>query len=194
MFGINWSEMALIAIVALIFIGPKELPAVLRNIGKWVSAARNMAREFQGHVDDLVRETELDEVRRNIRENTAATLNDLANHIDPDRSLREGMDPDKLIAGEGETKDASAAAPAPADLPAPEVTEASPPSQEELTSFAQSISEEIKPGADYRAPADMPLPDTAPIEPLPPKEPTKVASETASEPAKNAGAAQPGRA
>ncbi len=192
MFGIGWSEMVLIAVVALIFIGPKELPAVLRNVGKWVTAARNMAREFQGHVDDLVKETGLDEVRRNIRENTAGTLNDLANHVDPDRSLREGMDPDKLMAGDaakkptGELVDPlvdplASAAPAIADAAVAE------PTSEEIAAVAASVSEPL--GADYHPPSDMPSPDTAAIDPLRKETATAVA-----EPAKNAGAAEPGRA
>jgi len=169
MFGITWSEMAVIAIVALILIGPKDLPVVLRTMGKWITAARGMAREFQGHVDDLVRETGLDEVRRNIRENTADTLNDLANHVDPDRSLREGMDPDKLMAGD-EKKPADDAATKPADAIEPPVDPSilPPPTSEEITAVAASIGESIAPGADYHPPADMPSPDTAPVQPLPP--------------------------
>ena len=179
MFDIGWSEMALIAIVALIFIGPKELPQVLRNVGKWVTAARNMAREFQGHVDDLVRETELDEVRRNIRENTAETLNDLANHIDPDRSLREGLDADKLTAGETKTPDA-----------APQATVASEPPAPPLE--AQDMAAIGAPSGDYHPPSDMPAPDTTPPAPLDPPQPEP--AKAAAEPAKNAGAPEPGRA
>jgi len=183
MFDIGWSEMALIAIVALIFIGPKELPQVLRNVGKWVTAARNMAREFQGHVDDLVRETELDEVRRSIRENTAETLNDLANHIDPDRSLREGLDADKLTAGDAKTPDA-----------APEGTVAGEPAAAPLE--AQDMAAIGAPSGDYHPPSDMPAPDTtplAPLEPLP-ATPASEPAKAAAEPAKNAGAPEPGRA
>ena len=47
MFDIGWTEMAVIALVVIIFIGPKELPGVLRTLGQWVSKARAMAREFQ---------------------------------------------------------------------------------------------------------------------------------------------------
>lgn len=180
MFDMSWSEIALIAIVALIFIGPKELPAVLRNIGKWVTAARNMAREFQGHVDDLVRETELDEIRRNIRENTAETLNDLANHIDPDKSLREGIDPDKLMAGDAkpaETGDSVIAGSAPGG---------------ETADVAAQL------GSDYRPPeADIPPPPPG-TEPAPvasaPAEAAPAAPATAAAEPKNAGVPEPGRA
>jgi sec-independent protein translocase protein TatB len=63
MFDLAWSEMALIAVVALIVIGPKELPEVLRNLGRWAAKARSYAREFQNHFDDLVREAEVNKMR-----------------------------------------------------------------------------------------------------------------------------------
>lgn len=214
MFGITWSEMAVIAVVALILIGPKDLPVVLRSLGKWITAARGMAREFQGHVDDLVRESGLDEVRKNIRENTADTLNDLANHVDPDRSLREGLDPDKLMAGDAadkpndkpNDKPADAVETSSAEALAPPPVESAPPSDAELAAFASSVGESVEPGSDYHPPADLPpvdlspadLPpaETAPIPPLPPlsKETAKVAADAAVESAKNPSAAEPGRA
>lgn len=98
MFDVGWSEMALIAIVALVFIGPKELPQVLRTVGKWVTTARGMAREFQGHVDDMIRDSDLEEVRKSIRDNAALHLDDLANQIDPDRQIRDSVNPDALTA------------------------------------------------------------------------------------------------
>ncbi|MBP2227623.1 sec-independent protein translocase protein TatB [Azospirillum agricola] len=64
MFDIAWSELLLIAVVALIFIGPKDLPKAIYTFGKWVRKARGVAREFQTHIDDMMRETELDELRR----------------------------------------------------------------------------------------------------------------------------------
>ena len=59
MFDIGWSEMAVILMVALIVIGPKDLPRVARTIGKWTGKARAMAREFQRSLDDMAREAEL---------------------------------------------------------------------------------------------------------------------------------------
>ena len=56
MFDIAWSELGVIAVVALIVIGPKDLPKVLRTIGQWTAKARSMAREFQSGIDDMVRE------------------------------------------------------------------------------------------------------------------------------------------
>src|SRR5215831_18734336 len=56
MFDIGWSEFVLIAVVALIAIGPKELPGVLRMVGQWMGKARKMAAEFQGQFQEAMRE------------------------------------------------------------------------------------------------------------------------------------------
>jgi Tat protein translocase TatB subunit len=93
MFDLSWGEMGLIALIALIVIGPKELPQVLRTVRTWLGAARGMAREFQGHVDDMMKDSGIDEVRKSIRENTALHLADLADQVDPDRKIREAVDP-----------------------------------------------------------------------------------------------------
>lgn len=66
MFDIAWTEMALVAAVALIVIGPKDLPRVLRTIGIWVRKMRNLAGEFQRNIDDMVREAELDDVKQQV--------------------------------------------------------------------------------------------------------------------------------
>jgi sec-independent protein translocase protein TatB len=67
MFDIAWSELALIGAVALIVIGPKDLPKVMRVMGQWTRKARLLAGEFQNNFDELLREAELDEVRRQVQ-------------------------------------------------------------------------------------------------------------------------------
>ena len=64
MLDLGWSEMLLIAVVAIVVIGPKDLPKALRSVGQWVGRARRVAREFKDNVDDMVRDSELDELRR----------------------------------------------------------------------------------------------------------------------------------
>lgn len=64
MFDIAWSELLLIGAVALIFIGPKELPGLLVNIGRWVRRARSLASEFQSSLDQAVREAEVDALKQ----------------------------------------------------------------------------------------------------------------------------------
>src|ERR1700760_2749830 len=64
MFGIEPSEYLLVAIVALVVIGPKDLPRVMRTVGQWVGRARGMARHFRSGIDTMMREAELEELEK----------------------------------------------------------------------------------------------------------------------------------
>lgn len=66
MFGIDSPELLVIAVVALVVIGPKELPNLLRSWGKWMTKMRGMASEFRGHVDEMVRQSDLDSVKKQL--------------------------------------------------------------------------------------------------------------------------------
>jgi len=66
MFDIAWGEFIIIAVVALIVIGPKELPAVLRTIGQWTVKIRRMAAEFQGQFQEALREAEMADLRKEV--------------------------------------------------------------------------------------------------------------------------------
>jgi len=66
-FGIGYTELVVIALVAIIVIGPKDLPRVLRGLGRMMTKARGMAREFQGHMDAAMKEAGLDEVKRDLQ-------------------------------------------------------------------------------------------------------------------------------
>jgi len=66
MLDIGWSEMAIVAVIALIVVGPKDLPKALRTVRAWIAKLRSMAREFQSGVDDLVREADLQDVRKEV--------------------------------------------------------------------------------------------------------------------------------
>jgi len=90
MFDFAWSEMAVIAAVALVLIGPKDMPVAIRSITGMIKKARRMAGEFQTHVDEMLREANLDEVK--------STINDIRNFdlksemertVDPDGTLRD---------------------------------------------------------------------------------------------------------
>jgi len=92
MFDIAWSEMALIAAVALIVIGPKDLPRVLRTMGFWVRKARNLAGEFQRNIDDMVREAELDDVKQQVERIGRMDIKREAEHaIDPSGEIEKGL-------------------------------------------------------------------------------------------------------
>jgi sec-independent protein translocase protein TatB len=68
MFGIDSGELAIVAILALIFIGPKDLPKVMRTVGYWVGRVRGMARHFTSGIENMIREAELEEMEKRWRE------------------------------------------------------------------------------------------------------------------------------
>ena len=68
MFDIGYSELLMIAVVALVVIGPKDLPKLMRTVGKWVGKARGMARHFRSGLDTMMREAELEEMEKKWRE------------------------------------------------------------------------------------------------------------------------------
>src|SRR6266705_154323 len=72
MFDIGWSELVVIAVVALIAIGPKELPAVLRTVGQWMGKIRRMASEFQGQFQDAMREAEMADLKKQFDDTTSS--------------------------------------------------------------------------------------------------------------------------
>ena len=89
MFDFAWSEIALIAVVAMIAIGPKDMPVAIRAVTGWVKKARRMAAEFQTHVDEMVREADLSDVRASINEiRNFDFRGEIEKTIDADGSLR----------------------------------------------------------------------------------------------------------
>jgi len=126
MFDLSWTELLLIAVVAIIFIGPKELPAALRALGRWAGKARGMAREFQNSVDDMIRESELDELRKEVRKIESGEFErEIEKTLDPKGEISEALQAPNISgppATPPPTPDASPAAstapPAPAADPA----------------------------------------------------------------------------
>jgi len=68
MFGVDSTEFVIVAVLALVFIGPKDLPKVMRTVGYWVGRARGMARHFTSGIENMVREAELEEMEKRWRE------------------------------------------------------------------------------------------------------------------------------
>ena len=81
MFDIGWSELLVIAVVAIIVMGPKELPRLMRTFGHYTGKLRRAAGEFQRQFEDAVRESELDEVRKALHD-VRDTSADLSTSID----------------------------------------------------------------------------------------------------------------
>src|SRR3978361_243450 len=85
MFDVGYSELLLIAIVALVVIGPKDLPRVMRTVGQWVGRARGVARHFRSGIDTMIREAELAEMEQKWKaENERILSAHPATQFDPD--------------------------------------------------------------------------------------------------------------
>ncbi len=91
MFGIDSPELLVIAVVALIVIGPKELPGMLRSWGSWMAKMRGMAAEFRGHVDEMVRQSEIDQVKKQLESVPGLDLQGLDPTREIKNAIQEGM-------------------------------------------------------------------------------------------------------
>ena len=93
MIDLAWSEIALIAVVALVVIGPKDLPEAVRGVARGVQKLRRMAGEFRSQADELVREANLDELRQQIHDIRNFNVRDeFEKTVDKDGSLRRTFD------------------------------------------------------------------------------------------------------
>lgn len=142
MFDIGWSELLLIGIIALIVIGPKELPGALRTLGQWTAKIRRMASEFQNQFNEAMREAELADLKKEVDEMTAKAQSYA--HFDPIEDIRKDIE--------------SAASPPPA-LDAP-VT-GTPASSSQTAAAASSAADGAAPTAS--APGET-APAAAPVE------------------------------
>ena len=92
MFDFAWSEFALIGVVALVLIGPKDLPIAIKAVTGMIKKARRMAAEFQTHVDEMVKEADLHEVRDGIRQIRGLDIRGtIARAVDNDGSIRQAF-------------------------------------------------------------------------------------------------------
>jgi sec-independent protein translocase protein TatB len=125
MFDIGWSELVVIAVVALIAIGPKELPAVLRTVGQYMGKIRRMASEFQGQFQEAMREAEMADLKKSVDEMTDAAKG--FTDFDPLASVKKEVDSftaDPLATTPSASASPEAAAPA---TPAPMSSDATIP-------------------------------------------------------------------
>jgi sec-independent protein translocase protein TatB len=149
MFDIGWSELLLIGVVALIAIGPKELPGALRTLGQWMGKVRRMASEFQNQFHEAMREAELADLKKEVDE--MATKAQSYAHFDPIDDIR---------------KDLEKAAGPPPDLDTLTDTAASPPPSAAAPSASTPPAE--TPPASAPAATETP-PAVAPAEPAAPQ-------------------------
>jgi sec-independent protein translocase protein TatB len=84
MFDLAWGEIFVIGLVAVLVLGPKELPQAMRTFAKALRKVRNLGSEFQGHFNEMLREAELDEVRKQVQKFSQTSLTEhVTNYIDP---------------------------------------------------------------------------------------------------------------
>src|SRR4051812_23789904 len=148
MFDIGWSELLVIGVVALIVIKPKDLPKVLRTVGYWVRHARSVAAEFQTSLEQMAREAELTDVKKEIEDAGRKLTADVQKHLDP-VEIEKAFNPD------APPIDTAIAPP-----PLPPLTE--PPLEPE-----PSIAPPPEPLGTIEPPAELVTP--APAEATPPK-------------------------
>jgi sec-independent protein translocase protein TatB len=156
MFGIDSPELLVIAVVALVVIGPKELPGLLRTWGKWMSQMRGMAAEFRGHVDEMVRQSELDEVKKQLEGAPGLDLQALDPTKQIKQHIQEGMAEGEKAFNEAKTSFDNplaepesapqiAAEPATAEAAAAEPAVAEPAASEPAAEVSETLQIEQKP-------------------------------------------------
>ena len=175
MFGIDSPELLVIAIVALVVIGPKELPGLLRSWGNWMAKMRGMAAEFRGHVDEMVRQSELDEVKKQLT--GAATGLDVAS-LDPTKEIKSLIQ-EGVAEGEKALAEARGAVDNPLAEPesAPQIA-AEPASSDTVADTTPPVSAETTPQIASEALAPVSSETPAISQPVPTEDkPAKAAAE-----------------
>jgi sec-independent protein translocase protein TatB len=162
MFDIGWSELLLIGIVALIAIGPKELPTVLRTLGQWMAKLRRMATEFQNQFQEALREAEVADLKKHVDDITS-TAKGYAN-FDPVSEVRREFEstqhqienamaqsPTASPSGAGEHTAPSAEPSVPAaPAPPPQVALPEPSGVQTSAPASEPVGVDVKPDADAK--------------------------------------------
>jgi len=145
MFDISWTEFLLIAIVALVFIGPKELPAVLRTVGQWTRKIRGMAAEFQSQFQEAMREAEMADLKKQVDDITHGLKQDVTSY-NPLNDVRADVEAaqKEIKSSFEEPAPASASADA-SQLPAPEPVQAEARDEAQYQTQDETVVAEIAP-------------------------------------------------
>src|SRR5690349_20520562 len=130
MFDIGWGELVVIGVVALIAIGPKELPSVLRAVGQWIGKIKRMAADFQGQFQEAMREAEVADLKKQFDEASSAATNFTSGFDNPlenaknqiESTFKDAVTPaaPTTPVETGAAPSAAAEVPPPPDIPAPE--------------------------------------------------------------------------
>jgi len=145
MFDISWTEFLLIAIVALVFIGPKELPAVLRTVGQWTRKIRGMAAEFQSQFQEAMREAEMADLKKQVDDIAHGLKQDVTSY-NPLNDVRADVEAaqKEIKSSFEEPAPASASADA-SQLPAPEPVQAEARDEAQYQTQDETVVAEIAP-------------------------------------------------
>jgi len=156
MLDFSWSELALIGVVALVVIGPKDLPKALRTAGIWVRKARTISREFQSSVEQMMREAELDEVKKELESVSSVNIaKEIEKAVDPTGDLAESLKPPEMPDLNKIVNESAPLAPpaAPAALPGEAAAAPTP-----APAPGETPPGETLPGAGAPAPSAAPSP------------------------------------
>jgi sec-independent protein translocase protein TatB len=175
LFDIGWPELMLIGAVALVVIGPKDLPRALRVAGFWVRKARTLSREFQSSIDQMIRESELEEVRQDLKKAAEFDLEkEIRNTVDPTGEIAETIKPPELpdyfeepgAATPTITEEAPALA-APAEAGLPEPAASAEGNSEPAPSVESTPEPAVHPSSPPEPSSAAPAPDHEPAAPKP---------------------------
>ena len=149
MFDLGWSEMMIIATVVLIIFGPKDLPKVLKTATFWMRKGRALAKEFRNGLDEIVREAELDELKKDLESATRYDLKgEMEKTIDPTGSLVKALDaPDELTKSKAEPAAAGDTEAKPKAKPAAAGDTAAKPKAEPATAGDTEAKPKAEPAA-----------------------------------------------
>lgn len=155
MFDIGWTEMMVIALIALVVIGPKDLPGTMKTVSQWMRKARALTREFQSGIDDMVREAELEDAKKALEATRRGNLEQtISNAIDPtgdvseevreiEREARREEPPVDAAAGDGKAEKAAAMMTKPAANIAPPHSLTPPAEPAETVTIAEPAAEPL---------------------------------------------------
>jgi sec-independent protein translocase protein TatB len=163
MFDIGWSELVVIAVVALIAIGPKELPGVLRMVGQWMGKARKMAAEFQGQFQEAMREAEMADLKKTFDEVKEAATGFAGDNImtSLQKDVGDALKIDDIDKPALEPPATSSDAPVTSsDAPVMPTTPEPPTRATFAEAETDSVAERLAIRQEARATAEVPIPET----------------------------------
>jgi sec-independent protein translocase protein TatB len=151
MFDISWTEFLLIGVVALVVIGPKELPGVMRSLGQWTRKLRGMAADFQNQFQEAMREAEMADLKKQVDDMAQGIKEDIKGY-DPLKDVRAdvesiGKDVQKSLDGTAEPKAAVEQKPDASAAPAlPDAGTVAP-----VAALAEPVAAAAEPGSTERS-------------------------------------------